>query len=69
MSETYESKQVQPAIALLSALTRIEDDGVLMELLLFNRHINTDDILPDNTSSTDVQVSVRVKKREKMRIC
>ena len=57
--ETYQTHQMQPPITLLRSLARIEDSLVLMERPLLDRNINTDDILPDDTSGTDIQVSVR----------
>lgn len=55
---TNQTHEVQPSVTLLSPLASIENGLVLMERPLLDRNINTNDVLPDDTSSTDVQVSV-----------
>ena len=48
---------MQPSVALLRTLATLDDDFILVELLLFDGHIDLDDVLPDDTPSTDVQVT------------
>lgn len=48
---------MQTAIALFSVLTTLEDNLVLVELPLFDRDVDLDDILPHNSSSSNIKVS------------
>lgn len=48
---------MKASIALLGALAALKDDLVLVELTLFNGDINLDDILPDDATCTDVEVT------------
>lgn len=45
---------MQSAVAVLCALETFHNLGVLVEFLLLDSHIYPDDILPDDTSSTNV---------------
>ena len=54
---THETEEVETTVGLLGVLAALEDDLVLVERALLDRYIDPDDVLPDNTTSTDVQVS------------
>ena len=54
---TYKTEEVETAIAVLCPVKTLEDDLVLVELPLLDRHINPDDVLPYDASSADVQVA------------
>jgi hypothetical protein len=55
---TYETEKMKATVPLLGMFTAVEDDLILVELLLLDRHVDLDNILPDDTSSADVEVSV-----------
>ena len=46
--------KMQSAIAVSCTLKAFRNLGTLIEFLLFGSHIYPDDILPDDTPSTDV---------------
>ena len=48
---------MEATVAVLGVVEALEDGLVLVELLLLDRHVDTDDVLPDNTSSANVQVT------------
>ena len=48
---------MKATIALLGVPAALKDDLVLVERALLDGDIDPDDVLPDNTTSTDVQVS------------
>ena len=48
---------MQSTVAVLCTLEALHDRGVLVELSLLYSHVYPDDILPDDTPSTNVQVS------------
>ena len=48
---------MKTTIALLGVLAALKDDLVLVERALLDGDIDPDDVLPDNTTSTNVQVS------------
>ena len=48
---------MKASIALLGVLTALKDDFVLVELTLFDGNVNLDDILPDDATGTDVEVT------------
>ena len=54
--EPYQSEKVKSAIAIFCTLEAFQNFGVLVELLLLDGNIYSDDVLPDDTSSTDVQM-------------
>jgi len=47
---------MQPAVAIFGSLHTLYDFGRLMELSLFDRDVDSNDILPDDTPCTDVQM-------------
>jgi hypothetical protein len=47
---------MQSTIAILRPLHTPHNVWGFMELPLLNGHINSDDILPNNTTSTDIQM-------------
>ena len=53
----YQTHQVKTAIALLRPLTRRQDGLVLVKRLFLDRDVDTNDVLPDDASSPNVQVS------------
>lgn len=53
----YQTKQVQPTIAILRSVHALQDVLVFMELALFDRYVDPDDVLPDDTARTDVQMT------------
>lgn len=53
----YQPKKVQSTVACFGALHAFDNVLVLVELALFNRDIDADDILPDNPACTDVQMT------------
>ena len=55
---SYQSEKMQSTIAVFCAFEAFHNRGVLVEFLLLNGHIYSNDILPDDTSSTDIQMSV-----------
>jgi len=48
---------MQSTVAVLCMLEALHNRGVLVEFLLLNGHVYSDDILPDDTPSTNVQMS------------
>lgn len=52
-----QTAKVQPAVAVLGALHGALDDVVLAEIALLDGLIDTNNILPDDTASTNVQVA------------
>lgn len=54
---TYQTEQVQTSITLFSALHALEDRCILVKMSLCDRHVDPDDVLPDDPTSTDVEVS------------
>lgn len=54
---TYETEEVEAAVAVLCPVKALEDELVLVELPLLDRDIDPDDVLPDDASRTDVQVA------------
>lgn len=48
---------MQASVAVLGALTAFENDIVLVELTLFNGDIDLDNVLPDDTTCANVQVT------------
>jgi hypothetical protein len=52
-----ETSQVKTTSTFLGIFESVHDDLVLAQLALLDRLINTDDILPNNTSSADVQMT------------
>lgn len=54
---SYQSEEMQSTIAILCTLEAFHNRGVLVEFLLFNGHIYSDDILPDDASGADIQMS------------
>jgi hypothetical protein len=52
-----ETAEVQSTVAVLGSLHSLLDDLVAGKLALLDGQVNADDILPDDTSSTNVQVS------------
>ena len=57
MAGTYETEEMETTIALLGVLAALKDDLVLVERALLDGDIDPDDVLPDDTASTNVQVS------------
>lgn len=57
---TYETEEVQTAVAALGPVKTLEDDFILVELPLLNRHIDPDDVLPHDPACTNVQVAARM---------
>lgn len=66
---TNQAEQMQATVAIFGAVETLEYSLVLMELSFLDRDIYLDNILPYNTTSTDVQMAVRchnkLKKRKK----
>ena len=56
---THQTEEVQPSVSFLRALAALDNDFILVELLLFDRHIDLDDVLPDNATSANVQVTIK----------
>ena len=54
----YKSKEMKTAIAFFSMFAALEDRFIFVELSFFNGYINPYDVLPDNTSGTNVQVTI-----------
>jgi hypothetical protein len=52
-----ETAEVQTAVSSSSALEGLLDNIVLAKLAVLDGLVDSDNILPDNTSSTNVQVS------------
>ena len=48
---------MQAPVTLFGALRALEDRRVLVKLSLCNRHIDPDNVLPDDPASTDIEVS------------
>ena len=55
---TYQTEEMKTAITLFSPFRALEDIFVLVELSLFNRHVNPDNVLPDDPASANVEVSI-----------
>ncbi len=49
---------MQTAITLFSMLAALEDNLILVELPLFDRDVDLDDILPHNSSSSNIKVAL-----------
>ena len=56
---TYQAEKVEAAVAVLGVVEALENSLVLMELAFLDRDIDTNDILPDNATSANVQVPAR----------
>ena len=56
---TYKTKKVETAITFLCAIDRVENLVGLVEGVFLDGLINAYNVLPDNATSTDVQVSIR----------
>jgi hypothetical protein len=54
----YETEKVQPSVGIFGALEALKDHVVLVELALLDRDVDPDDVLPHDTSRTDIQVAV-----------
>ena len=54
----YKSKEMKTAIAFFGMFAALEDRLIFVELSFFNGDINPYDVLPDNTTSTDVKMTV-----------
>ena len=57
-NNTYQAEQVEAAVAVLSVVEALENSLVLMELAFLDRDIDPDDVLPDDTTSADVKVTI-----------
>jgi len=55
---------MQSPIAILRPLHTRHNIGRFMELPLLDGHINSDDILPDNTTSSNVKMSANSNSSE-----
>lgn len=52
-----QTAQVQPSVAALGSLESVLDGGVVGELAILDDFVDLDNILPDDTAGTDVQVT------------
>lgn len=57
---THKTKQMQASVAFFSVLEAVDDDLVFVELTLFDRHVDLDNVLPDDATSSNVQVAVKL---------
>jgi hypothetical protein len=55
---TYQPEEVKAAVPVLRALRARKDGLVLVELLLLDRDVDLDDVLPDDAARADVQMAV-----------
>lgn len=53
-----ETKEMEPSVPFFSALEGFEDVFVFVELALFDGNVDPDNILPDYTTSTNVEVTL-----------
>ena len=56
---TYETKKVETAVTFLCAFDRVENLVGLVEGAFLDGLINAYNVLPDNATSTNVQVTIR----------
>ena len=54
----YKSEEMQAAVTLLRPLERLENGVCLVELTFLNGLVDTNNVLPDDTTSTNVQMSM-----------
>lgn len=55
--DAYKTEEVETAVSLLCVLAALNDNRVLVELAFLDRDIDLDNVLPDDTASTDVKMS------------
>ena len=55
---TYETEEVQTAVAVLGPVKALEDGFVLVELPLLDRDVDAHNVLPHNAARANVQVAV-----------
>jgi uncharacterized membrane protein len=60
--ETHQTQQMQSTITILRPLHTLHNIWRFMELPLLDGHVDADDILPNNTSSTDIQMPSHFRK-------
>ena len=70
IKSTNQSQSVESPISLFGAFTTRKDGRILVKLLLLDREVNSYDVLPDHTASSNVQMpGVKlVKNKIKMQI-
>lgn len=56
---TDETQEVQATSTLLRTLAAFEDSLIFVEYTLFDGYVDPHDVLPDNATSTNVQVTKR----------
>jgi hypothetical protein len=49
---------MQPPVSFLGAFTRVKDDGIFMELFFLDRDVDANNVLPDDTACSDIEVSI-----------
>jgi len=54
---SYQPEEMQSTVAVLCTLETLHDSGVLVEFLLLNGHVYSDDVLPNDTPGANVQMS------------
>jgi hypothetical protein len=52
-----EPDEMETAGCVLGVQEALDDGQILVELAPFDRHVGSDDILPDNSAGSDVQMS------------
>jgi hypothetical protein len=53
---------MQTPSSFLGVFEAFEDRFILVELTFLDGHVNTDDVLPDHTSSSNVQMPEQTQK-------
>lgn len=68
-SRTYQAEQMQPAVGIFCALKAVDDKFIFVKGPLFDRDIYADDILPDDATCADVEMSIAKKRISKKSMC
>jgi hypothetical protein len=59
---THQPEQMQPSVALLSMLHRLNDLRRLVKLPFLDALVDPDNVLPDDTPRANIKVSVLVQR-------